>query len=65
MSDPATLHAILHGLLRLSRSVAQLEGVWRDNRDVFARIKAEAPDLHDNLIAYGARRKAELQRKAA
>ena len=63
MSDAATLHAMLHGLLRLSRTVEQLEGVWRDNRDVFARIKADAPELHDDLIAYGATRKAEMQRK--
>ncbi len=65
MSNARDLHGMLHGLMRLSRSVEQLEGVWRDNKDVFARIKADAPDLHDDLIAYGARRKAELQRKVA
>ncbi len=28
MTNAATLHAILHGLLRLSRTVEQLEGVF-------------------------------------
>lgn len=65
MTNPATLHGTLWWLLRLARTVEAVNNVWHDHKEIFAMLKADAPELHDDLIAYGARRKAELQRKVA
>lgn len=63
MTDPATLHAILRGLMRISRTPEQVRGVWRDNADVLARIKDAEAELWNDLRAYGARRTAELEER--
>lgn len=61
MSDPATLHAMLKGLMRISRTPEQVRGVWRDNPDVLARIKDAEAELWNDLKLYGAQRTAELE----
>ncbi len=63
MSDPATLHAILKGLMRISKTPDQVRGVWRDNTDVLARIKDAEAELWNDLKLYGAKRAAELEER--
>ena len=62
MTNSATLHAMLKGLMRISRTPEQVRNVWRDNPDVLARIKAAEAELWNDLKLYGAQRTAELEK---
>ena len=57
------LHAMLKGLMRISRTPEQVRNVWRDNPDVLARIKAAEAELWNDLKLYGAKRTAELEER--